>query len=35
MADVLAQTKEYAPKFAPFLGMGGIAFAMMFGCEKH
>ncbi|KAF2858942.1 vacuolar ATP synthase-like protein 16 kDa proteolipid subunit [Piedraia hortae CBS 480.64] len=23
---------ELAPKFAPFLGMGGIAFAMIFGC---
>ncbi|MCJ1276691.1 v-type proton ATPase 16 kDa proteolipid subunit 2 [Puttea exsequens] len=23
---------ERAPKFAPFFGMGGIAFAMIFGC---
>ncbi|KAG7009398.1 V-type proton ATPase 16 kda proteolipid subunit 2 [Physcia stellaris] len=23
---------ELAPKFAPFIGMGGIAFAMIFGC---
>ncbi|KAI4224555.1 MAG: hypothetical protein L6R36_004579 [Xanthoria steineri] len=23
---------ETAPKFAPFFGMGGIAFAMIFGC---
>ncbi|MCJ1295627.1 v-type proton ATPase 16 kDa proteolipid subunit 2 [Xylographa parallela] len=23
---------ELAPKFAPFFGMGGIAFAMIFGC---
>jgi hypothetical protein len=23
---------ELTPKFAPFLGMGGIAFAMIFGC---
>lgn len=23
---------EFTPKFAPFLGMGGIAFAMIFGC---
>ncbi|KAJ9625669.1 v-type proton ATPase 16 kDa proteolipid subunit 2 [Taxawa tesnikishii (nom. ined.)] len=23
---------EYTPKFAPFFGMGGIAFAMIFGC---
>ncbi|KAK8205525.1 v-type proton ATPase 16 kDa proteolipid subunit 2 [Zalaria obscura] len=23
---------EFAPKFAPFFGMGGIAFAMIFGC---
>ncbi|KAF2492683.1 vacuolar ATP synthase-like protein 16 kDa proteolipid subunit [Lophium mytilinum] len=23
---------EYAPKFAPFFGMGGVAFAMIFGC---
>jgi len=23
---------EYAPKWAPFLGMAGIAFAMIFGC---
>ncbi|KAI4137627.1 MAG: hypothetical protein L6R39_007182, partial [Caloplaca ligustica] len=23
---------EVAPKFAPFFGMGGIAFAMIFGC---
>ncbi|KAF7552073.1 hypothetical protein G7046_g7538 [Stylonectria norvegica] len=23
---------EYSPKFAPFIGMGGIAAAMVFGC---
>ncbi|KAK5109883.1 v-type proton ATPase 16 kDa proteolipid subunit 2 [Meristemomyces frigidus] len=23
---------DYAPKFAPFLGMAGVAFAMIFGC---
>ncbi|MCJ1269195.1 v-type proton ATPase 16 kDa proteolipid subunit 2 [Lobaria immixta] len=23
---------EFTPKFAPFLGMSGIAFAMIFGC---
>jgi len=23
---------DYAPKFAPFIGMGGIAAAMVFGC---
>lgn len=23
---------EYTPKFAPFFGMAGIAFAMIFGC---
>jgi len=23
---------EYTPKFAPFFGMAGIAFAMVFGC---
>nr|OQO28135.1 V-type proton ATPase 16 kDa proteolipid subunit 2 [Rachicladosporium sp. CCFEE 5018] len=23
---------EYTPRFAPFLGMAGIAFAMIFGC---
>ncbi|KZF22984.1 vacuolar ATP synthase-like protein 16 kDa proteolipid subunit [Xylona heveae TC161] len=27
----MAET-ELAPKFAPFFGMGGIAFAMIFGC---
>jgi hypothetical protein len=26
---------EVAPKFAPFLGMGGIAFAMIFGCKME
>lgn len=29
MAD---QPKDLTPHFAPFLGMGGIAFAMIFGC---
>jgi len=24
---------DLTPKFAPFLGMGGIAFAMIFGCK--
>ena len=24
---------DLAPKFAPFLGMAGIAFAMIFGCK--
>ena len=28
MADVQG---ELTPKFAPFIGMGGIAFAMIFG----
>ncbi|KAK5064951.1 v-type proton ATPase 16 kDa proteolipid subunit 2 [Exophiala bonariae] len=27
-----AAESEYAPKFAPFFGMAGIAFAMIFGC---
>ncbi|PPJ61393.1 hypothetical protein CBER1_11340 [Cercospora berteroae] len=31
MADY-SSTSELTPKFAPFLGMGGIAFAMIFGC---
>ena len=27
---------DLAPKFAPFLGMAGIAFAMIFGCtDEH
>jgi hypothetical protein len=26
---------EFTPKFAPFLGMGGIAFAMIFGCTDY
>ncbi|KAK5170554.1 v-type proton ATPase 16 kDa proteolipid subunit 2 [Saxophila tyrrhenica] len=30
MAD--AQFDDLTPKFAPFLGMGGVAFAMIFGC---
>ncbi|MCJ1354400.1 MAG: v-type proton ATPase 16 kDa proteolipid subunit 2 [Icmadophila ericetorum] len=30
MAD--ANSESLAPMFAPFLGMGGIAFAMIFGC---
>ncbi|MCJ1372111.1 v-type proton ATPase 16 kDa proteolipid subunit 2 [Loxospora ochrophaea] len=25
-------TSEFTPDFAPFFGMGGIAFAMIFGC---
>jgi len=30
MADV--PVMDYTPKFAPFFGMAGIAFAMIFGC---
>lgn len=30
MADTL--TDDLTPKFAPFLGMAGVAFAMIFGC---
>jgi len=26
---------DLTPKFAPFLGMGGIAFAMIFGCKRR
>lgn len=26
---------ELTPKFAPFLGMAGIAFAMIFGCMRE
>ena len=25
---------DLTPKFAPFLGMAGIAFAMIFGCTS-
>ena len=25
---------DLTPKFAPFLGMAGIAFAMIFGCTR-
>ena len=33
MADAMAEVAtDLTPKFAPFLGMGGIAFAMIFGC---
>lgn len=28
----MAEGNEYTPKFAPFFGMAGIAFAMIFGC---
>ncbi|KAI9804542.1 MAG: v-type proton ATPase 16 kDa proteolipid subunit 2 [Sarcosagium campestre] len=28
----MAEPQELAPKFAPFIGMSGIAFAMIFGC---
>ena len=31
MADTL--TDDLTPKFAPFLGMAGVAFAMIFGCR--
>lgn len=24
---------DLTPKFAPFLGMAGVAFAMIFGCK--
>ncbi|KAF2672998.1 vacuolar ATP synthase-like protein 16 kDa proteolipid subunit [Microthyrium microscopicum] len=27
-----ALESQFSPKFAPFFGMGGIAFAMIFGC---
>lgn len=30
-----AMASELTPKFAPFLGMGGIAAAMIFGCMHH
>ena len=29
MAEI---STDLTPKFAPFIGMGGIAFAMIFGC---
>lgn len=35
MADLVGSSSEYTPKFAPFLGMGGIAFAMIFGCTDN
>ncbi|KAL6718840.1 v-type proton ATPase 16 kDa proteolipid subunit 2 [Lecanora helva] len=28
----MSETSEKSPDFAPFFGMGGIAFAMIFGC---
>ncbi|MDI1492210.1 MAG: v-type proton ATPase 16 kDa proteolipid subunit 2 [Ramalina farinacea] len=28
----MSEVTETAPKFAPFFGMAGIAFAMIFGC---
>lgn len=37
MATIMADQEVYgdlAPKFAPFLGMAGIAFAMIFGCRE-
>ncbi len=33
MADLPKLTDDLAPKFAPFLGMAGVAFAMIFGCN--
>lgn len=38
MATIMADQEMYgdlAPKFAPFLGMAGIAFAMIFGCRRQ
>ena len=38
IASTMADTVmggDLTPKFAPFLGMGGIAFAMIFGCTPH
>ncbi|KAF4124702.1 V-type H+-transporting ATPase 16kDa proteolipid subunit [Geosmithia morbida] len=32
MASTMVEASEYAPKFAPFIGMAGIAAAMVFGC---
>jgi len=32
MDSIMADGNEYAPKFAPFFGMAGIGFAMIFGC---
>ena len=33
MADSIAA--DQVPKFAPFLGMAGVAFAMIFGSTSH
>lgn len=33
MADV-GHGDDLSPRFAPFLGMAGIAFAMIFGCTN-
>jgi len=38
MSDFYAmagETDDFAPKFAPFLGMAGVAFAMIFGCTHR
>lgn len=35
MSTIMADQEMYgdlSPKFAPFVGMAGIAFAMIFGC---
>ncbi|TLD07176.1 hypothetical protein PgNI_10281 [Pyricularia grisea] len=32
MPGVVPSESELAPKFAPFVGMAGIAAAMIFGC---